>query len=261
MGGRLDGKVALITGSSRGLGLATAQRFAREGAIVAINYRNRENEASALAKDIERSGGKCLVVQADVSVGKDVSHMVKRILSELKQIDILVNNAGIFHRTQTLSTDERSLDEMIQINMKGAIHCVEAVAPEMKRRKKGKIINVSSISSMGTAVEGLTPYAATKGALNALTKRWAFELGAHGINVNAICPGVIPTDMPMAGDSEEENRIKMALTSNKAVLKRIGTPDDVAYAALFLAGDESNFITGQILSVDGGRTDYFSHST
>jgi 3-oxoacyl-[acyl-carrier protein] reductase len=151
---------------------------------------------------------------------------------------------------------DEALDEMIGVNLKGVIHCVQAVAPGMIERRSGKIVNIASIAGLGTSLVGNTPYAATKAAVIALTKRLALELGPHGINVNTVCPGFIRTEMAAAS----VDRSGFESVARKAVLGRVGEPDDIAHAALFLASDEASFITAQVLSVDGGRTDFLSHS-
>lgn len=257
---RLEGKVALVTGASRGIGRATALLFAREGAQVAINYAKSRQQASEVVDSIQNDGGRALAIQASVAGKSEVISMVETILREFGKIDILVNNAGVLHRGNTLALDEKKLDEMLEINVKGIIYCVQATAPHMVERRYGKIVNLSSVAALGTAVPETTPYALTKAAVIAFTKRLAFELGPHGINVNAICPGFIRTEMAMAG-SPDEVQTRLNTMAQKTMLGRVGEVGDVARAALFLAGDEASFVTAQVLTVDGGRTDFLSYST
>jgi 3-oxoacyl-[acyl-carrier protein] reductase len=257
---RLEGKVAVVTGASRGIGKATASVFARHGAAVVVNYAKRHGEARQLIEDIAQAGGRAIAIQADVSRKAEVLAMMERALGEFGKIDVLVNNAGILHRATILTLTEEGLDEMVAVNVKGMIHCTQAVAPHMIERRYGKIVNVSSIAALGTTMPDTTPYAATKGAIVSLTKRMALELGPHGINVNAICPGFIRTDMAVSSSSPQESEAKLAGVEKKTMLGRVGAPEDVAYCALFLASDEASFITGQVLAVDGGRMDFLSHS-
>ena len=256
MTGRLAGKIALVTGASRGLGRATALRFAREGAAVAVNYAERGDAAEEVVAAIRQAGGRALALRANVAKQPEVAAMVARALDAFGRLDVLVNNAGVSHPGSLLTLDEARLDEMIGVNLKGVVHCCRAAAPGMIERRSGTIVNVASIAGLGTALADTTPYAATKAAVLALTKRLALELGPHGINVNAICPGFIRTDMAAASVDERGS----AAIPPKAMLGRIGRPEDIAAAALFLASDEADFITAQILTVDGGRTDFLSHS-
>jgi 3-oxoacyl-[acyl-carrier protein] reductase len=252
MSGRLEGKVALVTGGSRGIGRAICHRFAREGAAVIVNYTAAADAAAAVVSAIESKGGKALAIRADVSDKHQVNEMVSRIASGFGRVDILINNAGILKRGTVLDLNEAELDRMIEVNLKGSIYCVQAVAPLMIRHRYGKIVNLSSLAGLGTAVGETTPYALTKAAVISLTKRMALELGAHGINVNAIAPGFVQTEM-LEG-------VNTGPAAQKAILGRVGVPDDIANAALFLAGDESSFITAQVLTIDGGRMDFLTAS-
>jgi 3-oxoacyl-[acyl-carrier protein] reductase len=186
--------------------------------------------------------------------------MVDTALRELGAIDVLVNNAGVFRHGSLLTLTEEGLDDMVAVNVKGVIHCTQAVAPRMLERRSGKIVNISSIAALGTTMADTTPYAATKAAVVALTKRLALELGPYGINVNAICPGFIRTEMAMSGAPLAEVEAGLAGVAQRTMLGRVGAPEDVAQAALFLASDAAGFITGQVLTVDGGRMDFLSHS-
>ncbi|MFQ5828825.1 MAG: SDR family NAD(P)-dependent oxidoreductase [Candidatus Methylomirabilia bacterium] len=260
MSERLKGKVALVTGASRGIGKAIALIFAREGARVLVNYSKSAEAAHKLVDEIRKSGGQAIAVQADVARTAEVRAMVEEAVGQFEKIDILVNNAAIFHRANIQTLTEANLDEMLEVNLKGIIHCTQAVLPRMIARGYGKIVNISSVAALGTALQDTTPYAATKGAVLALTKRLALELGPHGINVNAICPGFIRTDMTVSGTALQEAEARLATLADRAMLGRIGDPEDVAYSALFLASDEASFITAQVLTVDGGRTDFLTHS-
>lgn len=260
MGGRLGGKVALVTGASRGIGRATASLFAREGAAVVVNYAKNHEQARQLVDEIEKAGGQAMGVQADVAQRSQVLAMVETALGQFGKIDVLVNNAAIIHRANIMTLTEEHLDEMIAVNVKGIIHCTQAAAPHMIERRYGKIVNVSSIAALGTTMPDTTPYAATKAAVISLTKRLALELGPYGINVNAICPGFVRTEMAASGRTPEEMDARFASVVSKTMLGRVGEPEDIAYSALFLASDEASFITGQVLTVDGGRMDFLSHS-
>ncbi|MBI4591239.1 MAG: glucose 1-dehydrogenase [Candidatus Rokubacteria bacterium] len=260
MRGRLDGKVALVTGASRGIGKATALVFAREGAAVVVNYSKSRELARQVVDEIRKAGRQAIAIQADVARKAEVVAMVETTMREFGKIDVLVNNAGILSPGNILTLREESLDEMIAVNVKGVIHCAQAVAPHMIERRYGKIVNVASLAALGTAMADTTPYAATKAAVISLTKRLALELGVYGINVNAICPGFIRTDMLMSSGTPEEVEVRLASLAKKAVLGRVGEGEDIAYSALFLASDEAGFVTAQALTVDGGRMDFLSHS-
>jgi 3-oxoacyl-[acyl-carrier protein] reductase len=254
---RLHDTVALVTGGSRGIGRAISNLFATEGASVAVNYTTNAEKADAVVKNIVASGGTAVAVGADVASKAAVLSMVERVIAQFGRIDILVNNAGILKAGNTLTMKEDDLDRMINVNLKGIIHCVQAVAPGMIERRYGKILNISSIAGLGTAAPETTPYAMTKAAVVSLTKRLALELGPHNINVNALSPGFVRTEML---EQVASDPARLEAMSRKAMLNRIGAPEDIANAALFLASDESSFMTAQILTIDGGRMDFLSHS-
>ena len=245
---RLEGKVAIVTGSSRGIGKAIAQRFAAEGAKVTVNWVSNEREAVGVVEDIKRGGGDAISVRADVSSSADVAKLVGATTDRYGRVDILVNNAGVMVTKSLLDATEDDWDRTIDVNLKGAYLCAKAVAPIMLRQETGKIIMMSSNSGLyHPSAMRFTEYVTSKAGMNGLTKALALALGPH-ITVNAICPGWIKTDMIADTDPEVEARI-LAETA----LRRWGTTDDVAGAAVFLASNEANFITGETLLVAGGR--------
>jgi 3-oxoacyl-[acyl-carrier protein] reductase len=245
---RLDGKVAIVTGSSRGIGKAIAQRFAAEGAKVTVNWVSSEDEAQAVVDSIKGGGGDALSVRADVSSSADVRHLVSSTIDHFGRIDILVNNAGVMYTKPVLETTEDEWDRTIDINLRGAYLCSKEVASVMLRQETGKIIMMSSNSGLyHPSAMRFTEYVTSKAGMNGLTKALALALGPH-ITVNAICPGWIKTDMIADTDPEVERRI-----IEETALKRWGVPDEVASAAVFLASKEADFITGELLIVAGGR--------
>jgi len=245
---RLDGKVAIVTGSSRGIGKAIAERFAAEGAKVTVNWVSSEDEAQSVVDSIKHGGGDALSVRADVSSSADVRHLVRSTMDRFGRIDILVNNAGVMVTKSVLDTTEDDWDRTMDVNLKGAYLCAKEVAPVMLRQETGKIIMMSSNSGLyHPSAMRFTEYVTSKAGMNGLTKALALALGPH-ITVNAICPGWIKTDMIEGTDPEVERRI-LAETA----LGRWGVPDDVAGAAVFLASREADFITGELLIVAGGR--------
>jgi 3-oxoacyl-[acyl-carrier protein] reductase len=256
---RLQGKTALVTGGSRGIGRAICMVFAREGANVIVNFTTNREKAETVVSEIIAGGGRAAAFQADVSSKPSVESMVDGAVKQVGPIDILVNNAGILRSGTTLKLSEEDFDRMLAVNLKGIIYAVQSIAPSMIERRYGKIVNLSSLAGLGTAVAETTPYAITKAAVISLTKRLAFELGPHGINVNAIAPGFVRTEMLRFLDNEED-RARLETLGKKAILNRVGTPEDIANTALFLASDESSYMTAQILTVDGGRMDFLTHS-
>jgi len=243
---RVNERVAIVTGGAQGIGQGICLRLAEEGAKVAIFDLNLA-EAKKTAKEIEKSGGTALALKVDVSKSSEVDAAVKQVLSKLGKIDILVNNAGISLTSKVANMTEEIWDRTLDVNLKGVFLCCHAVIPYMKERKYGKIINIASILALRGSVY-YAHYGATKAGVVAFTQGLAIELGPHNINVNAIGPGII--DTPMAeGDVESEFRQRLI----KGIpLRRIGTPRDIANAALFLASDEATYITGQCLYVCGG---------
>jgi 3-oxoacyl-[acyl-carrier protein] reductase len=245
---RLKGKVAIITGASRGIGSAIARAFSKEGAKVVINYNFSEEKATQLAEEIKKSGGEALAIKADVSKPDEVKQLVKKTVDRYGTVDILVNNAGVLFDKTFLDASEEIWDKTIDINLKGAYLCSKEVAPIMLKQKKGRIINISSNSGLyHPSAMTLVEYVASKAGMNGLTKALALKLGPY-INVNAICPGRIETEMVAAEDPELGKRI-----IEETALKRFGTPEDVANAAVYLASNESDYVTGELHIVAGGR--------
>lgn len=245
---KLQGRVAIVTGASRGIGSAIARKFAEEGARVVVNYNLSEEKASQLADEIHREGGDVIAVRADVSRADEVKRLVRRTIEAYGRVDILVNNAGVLFQNTFLDADETVWDRTIDTNLKGAYLCTKEVAPIMLKQRKGKIINISSNSGgyHPSALE-FVEYVASKAGMNGLTRALALRLGPY-ISVNAICPGWIKTEMTGILDPELEKKIL-----GETPMKRFGTVDDVADAALYLASDDSDFVTGELLLVTGGR--------
>jgi len=251
---------ALVTGGSRGIGRAIALRLAREGAAVAVNYRERGGNAESVVAQIRGAGGRALAAGADVGDALAVADMVKRIEQEFGPIAVLVNNAGITRRGDLLDFDYSQMEGMRRTNVDGLVNVTRAVVSGMQARRYGRIVNLTSIAAHGTALAGTTFYAATKAAVSVLTKRFAMELGPHGITVNAVAPGFVPTDLTFQNRTPEQVAAVTERLSASTMVRRAGTPEDIAHAVAFLVSPESSFITGQILTVDGGRLDYIGHS-
>lgn len=259
---RFVDRKAIVTGASRGIGKAIALLLAMEGAQVVVNYNKSETEAHQILNHIDKMGSKAIAFRADISKNADVEKLIKKTISEFGGVDILVNNAGVAIGGGPLQEfKDEEFDPMWDVNVKGILNCTRAVAPFMKEKRYGKIVNIASVAGLGTSLlPGNMLYASTKAAVIIITKRLALELGKYDINVNAIAPGLIRTDMALGGRSEEERKKRIEYFEEHSMLKRIGEPEDIAHAALFLASDESSFITAQVLTVDGGRTDFITHS-
>ena len=243
---KLKNKVAIVTGAARGIGKAIAQRFLQEGAAVAINDVDLER-AEEIVHEAKSKGKKALSVKADVSNEKEVEEMVNRVYSNFARIDILVNNAGIIKRGSTEDHSYEDWDRVIAVNLRGTYNCSKAVIPIMKKQGCGKIVNVSSIAGKVGDIASAPSYGSSKGAINALTKSMARELAEYGICVNAVAPHAVETEMSAEWSQEKRRQLMSQIP-----LKRLGRPEEVAAAVLFLASDEASFITGEILDVNGG---------
>lgn len=239
-------KTVLITGASRGIGKATAIAFAKSGWNVAINYLSSEANATALISALDEDGANVMAFRADVSDKAQVKQMVEAVLLRFGTIDVLVNNAGIAQQKLFCDLTDSEWDRMFDVNVGGVFHCSQAVLPDMIQRKSGKIVNVSSIWGMvGASCE--VHYSASKAAVIGLTKALAKELGPSNIQVNCVAPGVISTEMNK--DLSENTILQL---KGETPLGVLGSPDDIANTILFLASDKSNFITGQVISPNGG---------
>jgi NAD(P)-dependent dehydrogenase (short-subunit alcohol dehydrogenase family) len=244
-----EGKVVLITGAGRGFGLATARRFAEEGAHLALNYRNSQGSTEQLAEEIRGKGGRAIAVGADVGVTEQVNQMVDRTIEEYGRIDILINNAGVMNVGTFAESTEDQWNFETNINIYGPLRVTHAVLPHMIEQRYGKIVSLSSqLAHVGW--ERGAVYAGTKGFILTWTKSLAREVGQYNINVNAIGPGSIMTDMNQViyGDPEAIKR-----KAEELPLRRLGSTNDVAECALFLASDASSFLTGQMLGPNGGN--------
>ena len=244
---RLADRVALITGGSRGFGRATALCFAREGADVMVDYRAAEAEAASVVEQIERMGRRAIAVRADVARRDDTAALADRAMEAFGRVDILVNNAGIMDVTSFATQDPATWTAMIDVNIYGTLTLTRALLPSMIKRGSGRIINLSSqLGHVGA--ENFAVYSGTKGFVLAFTHSLAREVGRYGITVNAVCPGSIVTDMNRPIYPPERQRARAA----ELPLRRLGDPDDIAMAALYLASDAGRFMTGQCLDVNGG---------
>ena len=248
-GGRLAGKVALITGAGRGFGRAIALAFAREGARVAANYLGSQAGAEAVVAEAGRLGVEAVALRGDVAREDDVKALVAATLERFGRLDVLVNNAGIMVRAPMLAVPAEECRRMFDVNVTGTMLCSRHALPAMIERKGGRIINLSSqLAQRAVGGGGFAAYAATKGAIESLTRALAAEVGVHGITVNAIAPGGIETDMSRDVMTEEYRTRRLA----ELPLRRFGGVDDVAYCAVVLASDEAGYLTGQILHPSGG---------
>ena len=242
----LEGKVALVTGASRGIGREIAKTLAREHAMVIINYNGSAKRAVEVQKEIESQGGRAVTCQCNVADYNAVEKMIRDLVREYGHIDILVNNAGITRDNLIMKMSEEDFDRVIDTNLKGTFNTIRHLARQMLKQMSGKIINISSVSGvLGNA--GQANYAASKAGVIGLTKTMARELAARGINVNAIAPGFIDTEMTEV----LSDAVKESVTA-QIPFKRFGQAKDIAEAAVFLASDRAEYITGQIIHIDGG---------
>lgn len=242
----LDGKVTLVTGASRGLGRAIAFKLAILGSKVAINYVASDKAASKLIKEIERQNGETILVKADITDTNAVKAMTRKIVTQWGKIDILINNAGIVRDSLLPRMPDRSWDDVIDINLRGAYLCTKFALRSMMDQSWGRIINISSLAGLlGNA--GQANYAAAKGGLIAFTKSIAKEVGSRNITVNAIAPGFITTDM-----TDKLPQEARAAILSRISLKRFGIPDNVAELVAFLSSERAGYITAQVIGIDGG---------
>ncbi|MBN2908268.1 3-oxoacyl-[acyl-carrier-protein] reductase [Polycladomyces sp. WAk] len=246
----LTGKVAIVTGGSRGIGRAVSLRLAREGADVAVVFAGNREKAEAVVGEIQEMGRRSVAIQADVSQADQVDAMVKQVIEAFGRIDILVNNAGITRDNLLLRLKEEDWDAVLSTNLKGVFLCTKAVTRQMMKQRFGRIINISSVVGL-IGNPGQANYVAAKAGVIGLTKTAARELASRGITVNAIAPGFIETDMTAV--LGEETREQML---SQIPLGRFGSAEDVAGAVAFLASDDAAYITGQTLNVDGGMVTY-----
>ena len=243
---KLQGEIALVTGGSRGIGRACALKLAEAGAEVIVNYVSNSDKAQAVCQEIESKGGKASAVKFDVSNPAEIDSAIEQILKEKKKVSILVNNAGITHDGLMMRYAVEDWDRVLNTNLRGAFLVSQAVLRPMMKERRGSIIHLSSIVGI-TGNAGQAAYCAAKAGVIGLTKSMARELSSRNIRVNAVAPGFIETDMTHALTPEQRDAI------NKTIpLGRVGTAIEIAHAVTFLAGPESNYITGQVIVVDGG---------
>ncbi len=243
---RLKDQVALVTGGSRGIGRAIVKAFAAEGAKVALVYRGSQAAAESLVQEVTQAGGTALALQVDVTDSAAVAQCVERVEKEWGRLDILVNNAGVIQDDLFIRMEPAAWDKVLQTNLGGTYNFCRAVAYPMMKQRRGRIINVSSVAAEHVN-PGQTNYAASKGAINSFTRALAVELASRGVTVNALAPGFIETDMSEAVRNKAGDLIKKFIP-----MRRIGQPEDIARVAVFLASADSAYITGQVLTVDGG---------
>lgn len=244
----LEGKIALVTGASRGIGRQIALTLAKEGAVVIVNYNGSAAKAEEVVREITEAGGTAEAVQCSVSDYAKTEEMMKDLIARYKRIDILVNNAGITRDGLLMMMKPEDFDAVIAANLRGAFLCMKAVARQMVKQRYGRIVNLSSVVGLrGNA--GQVNYAASKAGVIGMTKSLAKELAGRNITVNAVAPGFIDTDMTAALTETAKNAALGSIP-----MGRMGTPENVAKAVAFLAGEDAGYITGQVLAVDGGMS-------
>lgn len=244
----LENKVALVTGASRGIGKQIALSLAAEGAMVIVNYNGSKERAVETVLEIEQAGGKAIAYQCNVADDTACQEMVQNIIKTYERVDILVNNAGITRDNLLMKMTEEDFDQVIDINLKGTFHTIRHLSRYFLKQRSGKIINISSVSGiMGNA--GQANYSASKAGVIGLTKSVARELSSRGITVNAVAPGMVDTEMTeVLSENVKEQMLQ------QIPLKKMGTTKNIADAVVFLASDKADYITGQVIAVDGGMT-------
>ena len=242
----LEEKIAVVTGASRGIGRAIAKELALKGAFVIVNYNGSKQAADETVNEITQAGGKAVGVQCSVADAAECEAFINNIISEYGRIDILVNNAGIVRDNLLMRISEKDFDAVIDTNLKGTFHTMRLVARPMLRQRSGRIINISSVSGV-TGNAGQANYSASKAGIIGLTKSAARELASRNINVNAIAPGFVDTDMTITLSDKVKEGAK-----GQIPLGRFGKPEEVAELALFLSSEKSDYITGQVINIDGG---------
>jgi 3-oxoacyl-[acyl-carrier protein] reductase len=247
---RLSGKVALITGSSRGIGREIAMAMAQEGADIVINYSRSQSDANAAAQEINQLGRRTLVIQASVTERSQVEYLIKSTMEKFGQLDVLVNNAGGFPIKPFSAVTDEDWDKIMNLDLKSVFLCSQNALVPMREKRSGTIINIASVSGLVGAV-GMVPYAAAKGGVIAFTKALAREIAPMGITANAIAPGIIETETAL--NVFPETALKV-YTTYQVPLGRLGRPADVIGLTVFLASDEASYITGQVYAIDGGFT-------
>lgn len=243
---KLENRVALVTGAAKGIGRAIAIALAKEGAYTIINYAGSREKAEQTKAKIEAAGGRAEICQCDVSDFAAVKEMIDKIVREQGKLDILVNNAGITRDNLLMKMSEEEFDSVMNTNLKGSFHCMQAASRHMIKARYGRIINISSVSGVAGNI-GQVNYSASKAGLIGMSKSAAREMASRGITVNTVVPGFIVTDMT----DKLSDKIKESMTE-MIPMKRFGEPEDIAEAVLFLAGESAGYITGQTLSVNGG---------
>lgn len=242
----LDGKIAVVTGAAKGIGRAIAVKLADQGAAVIINYNGSDSQAMEAVKEIEEKGGKAEAIQCNIAEYKNTGVFLEDVIKKYGRLDILVNNAGITRDNMLMKMSEEDFDAVININLKGVFNCMKHVARQMIRQRCGRIINISSVSGV-LGNPGQANYCAAKAGVIGITKSFAREVASRGITVNAIAPGFIHT--AMTEDLPESVKVSAL---EQIPMKHFGAAEDIAGLAAFLASEEAGYITGQVISVDGG---------
>jgi 3-oxoacyl-[acyl-carrier protein] reductase len=242
----LEGKIAIVTGASRGIGASIARQLASDGATTVVNHRDSAAQADAVVAEIVASQGQALAIQADVSINGEAQRLVRETVERFGRVDILVNNAGTTRDMLLLMMSEDDWDTVVRTNLKSAYNCAKAVLRPMVKQRYGRIINITSVSGLAGQA-GQTNYSASKAGLIGFTKALAKEVGPRSITVNAVAPGFIPTALTEVL-TEEQKKTIISMTP----AGRFGKPEEIAFAVAFLASDRAAFITGHVLSVDGG---------